>query len=230
MSASGDRTRGPRERADRADRILTVASDLLLRFGYRRVTIDDVARQADIGKGTIYLHWKTRDELFRAVFEREVLGAIDELLAGLRRDRGTWRPHRFAARYFVAIMSRPLLRAFFLADAELLGKLVKPGSGDREKRHDLVSQSYFEVLAEHGVLRDDMSTEDLAYAFLATLEGFIQAAAEHDDIQARSELLAATVQRAFETGRKLSRATEDAIAARVIDLITHLSEADHVDD
>src|SRR5258708_7943661 len=118
MSPPGDRLRDPRERAERAERILDVTADLLLRFGYRRVTIDDVARQADIGKGTVYLHWKTRDDLFRAVFEREVLGAVEELLEVLRRDAEAWRPHRLARSYFLAIMSRPLLWAFFLADAE----------------------------------------------------------------------------------------------------------------
>jgi AcrR family transcriptional regulator len=82
----------PRDRAARAERILDATAELLLGFGYRRVTNDDVARQADIGKGTIYLHWKTSADLFRAVFDREALTAID----GLRRDPSAWRPHRLA--------------------------------------------------------------------------------------------------------------------------------------
>jgi AcrR family transcriptional regulator len=42
--------------SDRADRILDAAGDLLLRLGYRKVTIEDVAQRAGIGKGTVYLH------------------------------------------------------------------------------------------------------------------------------------------------------------------------------
>ncbi len=231
---TGDRLRDPRKRAERAQRILAAATDLLLRFGYRRVTIDDVAREADIGKGTIYLHWKTRDDLFRAVFEREVLTAIEELLDTLRRDPGTWRPHRLASCYFLAIMNRPLLRAFFLADSEVLGKLVSPPNRAREARHGVLSQAYFELLSEHRVLRDDLNADELAYAFLATLEGFIHSeAATHrtagSDIQARADLLALTVERAFETRRRLSRTTENTIAEQVIDLITHLSVADRAE-
>ncbi|WP_405987994.1 TetR/AcrR family transcriptional regulator [Streptomyces sp. NBC_00986] len=218
----------------RAVRILDATAELLLRHGYRRVTVDDVARLADIGKGTVYLHWKTRDDLFRAVLERETFEAVENLLRALRQDAEAWMPHRLARSYFLAIMSRPLLRAVFLADSELLGKLARPESGVREDRHRLVSQSYFELLAEHGVLHGGLSTEQVTYAFLATLEGFIQAEATADDRQGpgihdRSELLAVTVQRAFEAGHRVPPAAAKTIATQVIDLFARLADADRAD-
>ena len=45
------------ERKLREERLLDVATTLLVRWGYRKTTIDDVAREAGVGKGTIYLHW-----------------------------------------------------------------------------------------------------------------------------------------------------------------------------
>jgi AcrR family transcriptional regulator len=236
MNPTSDRLQDPRDRQARAARILDVTAELLLRHGYRRVAIDDVARHADIGKGTVYLHWKTRDDLFRAVFEREVLQALTELLGALRQDPGAWRLHRLARSWFLAIMRRPLLRALFLADAELLGKLAKPASGAREDRHRLVSHAYVQLLAEYGLLRDDLDADAVAYAFRATLEGFIQAEATDGEgqgpalgIKERADLLAATVQRAFETGRSLPAAAEQTIATRVIDLFARLDETDRAD-
>jgi AcrR family transcriptional regulator len=116
------------------------------------VTIEDVARHAEIGKGTVYLHWKTREALFGAVFEREVLAAIEELIAGLREDPEAWLPHRLARSYFPAIVGRPLLRGLFLDDAQLLGKLARPGGGGRETRHRAISHDYFDLMTEHGVV------------------------------------------------------------------------------
>jgi AcrR family transcriptional regulator len=234
MSLTSDRLHDPSDRAARATRILDVTAELLLRHGYRRVTIDDIAHHADIGKGTVYLHWKTRDELFRAVFEREGLQALEELIQTLLHDPGAWRLHRLARSYFLAIMRRPLLRGLFLADSELLGKLARPGSGARERRHNLVSQAYIELLAEHGLLRDDLSAEEVAYAFLATLEGFVQAEATAGQrpgsgIEERADLLALTVQQAFETGRRLSVAAQKTIAIRAIDLFARLGDADRAD-
>ncbi len=78
-----------------------------------------------------------------------MLQALHELLQALRQGKGAWMPHNLARSYFLAIMNRPLLRAFFLADSELLGRLVRPGN-TRENRHRLVSHTYFGILAEHG--------------------------------------------------------------------------------
>src|SRR6266568_3546350 len=60
-------------RQERAHRILDAAATLILRWGYNKTTIDDIARQAGVAKGTIYLHWKTREELFAALITREKL-------------------------------------------------------------------------------------------------------------------------------------------------------------
>lgn len=228
MTPTDDRLPEPLERKARAARILDVAADLLLRHGYRRVTIDDVACGADIGKGTVYLHWRTREELFSAVFEREVREAIGGLVWALQQDRRAFLLHRFARVYFLAIMERPLLRGFVLADAELLGKLARSG-GAREERHQLMSHHYFELLAEHGLLHADLNPEDAAYAFLATFEGFLQVSAGEPtpaDLQRRADLLAVTIARAFETGHELPPATQDLLAQRVIDLLAGLIDAD----
>src|SRR5258708_39849027 len=54
------------ERKLREERILEAAATLLVRWGFRKTTIDDVAREAGVAKGTIYLNWRDKNELFRA--------------------------------------------------------------------------------------------------------------------------------------------------------------------
>jgi AcrR family transcriptional regulator len=238
MSATADRLRDPRQRQERATRILDAAAGLLLRHGYRRVTVEDVAAGADVGKGTVYLHWKTREELFTAVFEREALQAIGELLQALRQDPQVCLLHRFARAYFLGIVRRPLLAGFVLGDADLLGRLAKPGSA-RDDRHRLMSHGYFQLLAEHGLLRDDLDVEAVAYAFQATFEGFLQAEATEAappsgghavaGLDQRADLLARTVQLAFESGRAIPRRAQQSLATAVIDLLTDLVDADRAD-
>ena len=71
---------------ERADRILDAAGELLLRMGYRKVAIDDIARAVGIGKGTVYLHWRNKELLFQALPMRESADLTAEMLAGLRAD------------------------------------------------------------------------------------------------------------------------------------------------
>jgi AcrR family transcriptional regulator len=223
VSTKSERLRDAGQRAERATAILDVAADLLLRHGYRRVTIDDVAAGANIGKGTVYLHWKTREQLFSAVFEREVRYAIDELRQALRQDPHVCLLHRFARTYFLAIANRPLLRGFFLADPELLGKLTT----SRDSTHDDdghigMARAFLELLAQHGLLRDDMDIDEIRYAYQATFEGFLQqeAAAPADGLAQRADLLARTVRRAFENDLTLPDTELKDLAAAAITLLT----------
>ena len=76
----------PDERKLREERILDAATTLLVRWGYRKTTIDDVAREAGVGKGTIYLHWKDKNELFRAAIWREQQRYSEEIQRRIAAD------------------------------------------------------------------------------------------------------------------------------------------------
>jgi AcrR family transcriptional regulator len=112
---------------ERAERILAAAAQPLLRYGYSRVTIEDIARQAGIGKGTLYLHWRTREALFGTLFLREVVALWRALIERVRADPTEVRFHRVMRAMLLTAMSRPLARGLFTGDRELLGKLVERG-------------------------------------------------------------------------------------------------------
>ena len=228
MSTSAERLRSPQQRAERAARILDVAADLLLRHGYRRVSIDDVAEGAGIGKGTVYLHWKTREQLFSAVFTREVLRALEELREALRTDPRACLLHNFARAYFLAIVNRPLLRGFLLDDADLLGKLAHSADAARDDRHATMAREYFGLLAEHRLLCDDMPVGEIGYAYQATFEGFLRAegAAPADGQEQRADLLAWTIQRAFESEPAIPVASLRDLAAATVTLLGGLIDVD----
>jgi AcrR family transcriptional regulator len=205
--------------AERERRILDVAAELLLRHGYRRVTVEDIAHGAGIGKGTVYLHWKTREALFAAVFEREVRGAIDGLIHALRADPDGFLLHRLARAYFLAIIERPLLRAFLLGDPEVLGRLARHDI-DREKRHHVLSHEYCQLLIEHDLVPAGLTAEATIETFLATFEGFLRAGATAEDPVRWADLLEGTVERAFWSGRRPSKSARESLARQVIELFT----------
>ena len=55
---------------DKRDRILDAAQSLFVRYGVKRTSIDDVAREAGIAKGTVYLSFESKAELFAAIADR----------------------------------------------------------------------------------------------------------------------------------------------------------------
>ena len=216
-------------RQARAEKILDAAAELLLRWGYNRVTIDDVAAHADVGKGTLYLHWKTRDALFYTVIARECADAADDVLATLRQDPDTVRLHRMMRVFFLAFLRRPLVRAVFVSDLEVLGKLVKSVDRALEAQQDVAFADYLRLLAEHGLLRTDLSTEEVAYALSATAGGFFLTDAfsseQHQlSFERKADLLATTIQRAFETDPPPPVDALQTVVPRVVEIITEIAE------
>ena len=73
--------RKPRSDAQRnRDRILEVAKEAFARSG-ANTSLDDIAKQAGVGPGTLYRHFPTRDALIEAVYHTEV-----EKLAAAQRE------------------------------------------------------------------------------------------------------------------------------------------------
>jgi AcrR family transcriptional regulator len=54
------------------DSILDATDRLLARFGYRKMTVEDIAAEAGIGKGTIYLHFSSKEEVVLSHIDRIV--------------------------------------------------------------------------------------------------------------------------------------------------------------
>jgi AcrR family transcriptional regulator len=52
------------------DEILDATDRLLARFGYKKMTIDDLAQEVGIGKGTIYLHYSSKEEIALSHIDR----------------------------------------------------------------------------------------------------------------------------------------------------------------
>lgn len=200
----------------RSGRILDAAGELLLRLGYRKVTMSDIAQQARIGKGTIYLHWRTKELLFEALIARESIELTEEILAELRADDALVLPHRLMSAMLLATERRPLVKALLTGDMELLGALADSPLG---KQDALANVAFYAVLSRHGLLRTDVphlvATMQAAMTGFYTLETLSPDAAELDT-QAKADGLAHTVRCAFEPQGQPTPQTLAAAAAEVI--------------
>src|ERR1700694_4751107 len=80
--------RKPRSDARRnRERILEVAKEAFTRSG-ANTSLDDIARDAGVGPGTLYRHFPTREELLEAVYRTEV----EKLAAAEQRFAETMPP------------------------------------------------------------------------------------------------------------------------------------------
>ncbi|MEU0571511.1 TetR family transcriptional regulator [Nonomuraea sp. NPDC005983] len=224
MAKVGRPPQDPARQLERAHRILDAAAELILRWGYDKTTIDDVAKQAGVAKGTIYLHWKTRDALFAALLRRERVRMLGEVRA---QAPATLRA--LLAELSAAMLRRPLMRALLVGDTEVLGKLARQKRGRTRDLPLEAFQDYLGELDKRGALRPDRTPVEreailgsVVYGFLVAQSVLPESARVPDDRLV--ELLADTGDRAISTEGTPTDDDARAIAEATLDYLETVEE------
>ncbi|MER6526343.1 TetR/AcrR family transcriptional regulator [Streptomyces sp. NPDC001508] len=209
---------------ERTERILAAARELLLAWGYKRVTVDEIARRARIGKGTVYLHWKTKDLLFTELLRREFQEVLEAVTARIQQDPAAALPGRLVREVFLQQTHNPLARAIHAGDSEVLGALATPASGMPVAQelgfHTLLAR-LIDVWREHGLLTDVASAADQIYLIDTVLTGFITGGIavpprEDFSLEHRADLLGHTIKAALEPSASPPEATLRAAAPHIL--------------
>ena len=102
-------------------RILEAATELFIRQGYRRTSVDQIARCAGVAKGTVYLYFKTKAELLLyavGIEKKRYVEAIQPILDGDMPPRERLRA--YLRRAVELITQMPLTSRLMGGDREVL--------------------------------------------------------------------------------------------------------------
>ena len=75
-----------RRKEERPAEITAAAFETFAEKGYANARVEEVAKRAGVSKGLLYLYFKTKEELFKAVIKSVVLPRVDALLEAVERD------------------------------------------------------------------------------------------------------------------------------------------------
>jgi AcrR family transcriptional regulator len=159
-SAAPKNTRKPRADAQRnRERILEVAKQVFTRRG-AAASMDEIAKRAKIGPGTLYRHFPTRDDLLATVYIAEV-----EKLAAAQRKLSAELPPIEALRTWLLVFSD------YIAAKKIIAPALNAMTGGPSRvfqRTTQVMQEAANALASHAVatgdLRPDIDPMDLLRA------------------------------------------------------------------
>ena len=152
----------PRADAQRnRERILQVAKEAFTRAG-ANASLDDIAKQAQVGPGTLYRHFPTREELLQAVYRSE----LEKLVAAAPKLAETMAP-------IEALRAWLLLFVDAIAEKELIAPALNTLVGDHKK---VFAASYAQMqealrslvkrAIKNGDIRKDLDPMDLLRALV----------------------------------------------------------------
>ena len=159
----------------RVERVLDSAAELLVRWGYQRVTIDEIARHAGIGKGTVYLHFRTKEALFLTVLLRTHRQVAERRVQAMEADPASVLPAVLMRESYLEMAADPVLRSLYLGDAEVLGRLAHEAATTLKELTERRAEAFREhlrLLQAAGCLRGDLSVDALRYTVTAIVMGF----------------------------------------------------------
>jgi AcrR family transcriptional regulator len=159
-------SRRERKKVAVRSQILSTAIDLFSRRGLDAVTIDEIAAAADVGKGTIYNYFATKEDI--------VVAFMADLEARLAPTIARFRPgqhpvHRVLADYILLhfrlkepyhAFVRVFLAQMFMDTARFLPYMM-----EMQRYVDPPLQSLFVALEERGILRAGIDIPQLILSF-----------------------------------------------------------------
>ena len=135
---------------------MDAAARLFTRHGYDKTTVEEIAREAGISKGAIYLHFRGKETLFEALLAREMVSYSEAWLERLEADPDGGTLGGMYRNILGAMHSSELMTAIFRQDQRIMGSyLKKPGNLFETSEARTLRAGFVERLQEAGVVRGD---------------------------------------------------------------------------
>ena len=176
--------------ADRQETILNAAFHSFAAYGFRRTSMEDIATAAGLSRTALYLHFKSKEDIFRSLSARYFQEALRDMAGAL--DQPGCNPAETLRAAFVAkdgkfmdvVFGTPHGKELLDAGFSISADLAEAGEVEMIR----LLSAYF---ARHRIALGVGSAQDLAQTLTAALWGLKSSATSLDDYRAGQARLAA---------------------------------------
>jgi AcrR family transcriptional regulator len=107
---------------ERSNRILDATRKLLIRYGYDKTTVSDIAREAGISKGAVYLEFRSKDALVHALMTHDIYAYSEHIFSVLERLAvHEWTFSKIYQVSIDALVNSPMMKAIVRNDKRVFG-------------------------------------------------------------------------------------------------------------
>lgn len=165
--------RRQRRSAEIRERLFRSALSLFAEKGFAETTVEDITEAADVGKGTFFNYFPSKDHILIAFGEIQ-LGKLEAAIAEVQRTKESIP--QFLRTLGTRMTQEParnpeIMRA--LLQAYLSTTPVREAMLDLQKRVQALHTQMIRMGQERGEIRNDLPAEEIAYAFRQTIFGTV---------------------------------------------------------
>jgi len=172
VSTSGPSPSGrSQDKGGKRARIVDAAIRVFADHGFHKATVAEVAREADVADGTIYLYFKNKDDLLASLFEERMAELNSLMSAELEQIEGALEQVRtFVRTHLRMVRERPALAQVLIIELRQSARLLK-----FHKAQGFAS--YLDILGailargvEEGTMRPEVDTKSIRRAIFGALD------------------------------------------------------------
>lgn len=148
---------------EREQMILDAAASLIIRHGYNKVTMSDVARAVGLHRGLIYLHFKSKEALLEALITREMKNYGEIWLEHIESDPKGGTVASTYRSVLYALKRTPFLAAITIRNEGTFGTyLRKPGNIFEGLPTTSMTHGFLQAMQDAGVVRQGVNIAAMA--------------------------------------------------------------------
>jgi AcrR family transcriptional regulator len=173
------------------ERILEESVKLFLRKGFSGASIKDITEAVNLSKGSLYWHFKSKNDLLEAIIGQFERGFLDGLIESVNAVRGGFtekfnRYHKHVTEF--AVKTRDLSLVFTTLSAELSGSGTEAERQIRNmyaKYHAFVKE-LLELGKRDGKIKKELDTDVVTHVIIAFHDGiFLEWYRHHETLDGR---------------------------------------------
>ncbi len=185
-----------KKRSDKRERILDGALKAFAKKGFYNTKVSEIAGEAGVADGTIYLYFKNKDDLLISLFEDRMEWIIDRLkteLSAVEGDAVAKFRHMVTIHCRLAV-ENPDLAEFITVELRQSAKFVKEYKNPKFGDYLKVLQGLIEEGQESGAMRNDVDVRLVSRACFGALDEVLLqltlSQAEPDEVDAKAAQIA----------------------------------------
>jgi TetR/AcrR family transcriptional regulator, repressor for uid operon len=154
------------------EKIVKAALITFSKYGYDRTRMDDIAQVVKVSKGTLYLYFKSKEELFYAISERNIAKLKEQLSTlFIKKEDLVSNTEKFYDNFHNKI-GQDFEKVFFeiIAESSRNPKLRRMLYEQRIKIFDIVIE-YLNLQLESGFFKKDIDTKAIASGLVSLYNG-----------------------------------------------------------
>src|SRR5215212_2518602 len=113
------------DRSDKRERILSAAERVFARCGFFAARVSEIAKEASVADGTIYLYFKSKDDLLISLFENRMTQVNEHLRAAIANEPPAGQLRAFIKAYLRLVHDEPAAAEVLTIELRQSSKFMK---------------------------------------------------------------------------------------------------------